>query len=179
MGKIMFTLALGVALLASGWAGFIQLTRNFHVVKENQLYRSAQMDGSELATVLQRYRIKTVINLRGRSPQSPWYNDELAATTKHGVDQIDIRMSALREPSAATLQELMNVFRTAQRPILIHCSGGSDRTGLAAALFLLKVDNQPPNVAARQLSLLYGHFPWFGHETVAMDRTFWRVAESK
>ena len=92
------------------------------------------------------------------------------------MGHIDIHMGARREPDAATLQRLIDVIRTAQRPLLIHCNSGSDRTGLAAALFAMVIDAQLPEIASGQLSFRYGHFPWLGSKTVAMDRTFWRIA---
>src|SRR5262249_28381673 len=47
-----------------------------------------------------------------------------------------------------------------QYPALVHCKSGADRAGFAAALYLLMVEKRPLDEAARQLSLLYGHFPF-------------------
>src|ERR1700694_330457 len=130
-GRRALAIPLLFALGAGGWAGGIQLTGNVHAVKPNEIYRSAQINGPNLAGVLDKYGIKTVINLRGEHVGSKWYDDELAVTAKHGVAHIDIRMSAKREPDAVTLQRLMEALRTARRPLLVHCNSGSDRTGLA------------------------------------------------
>jgi protein tyrosine/serine phosphatase len=60
----------------------------------------------------------------------------------------------------------------AEKPILIHCKAGSDRTGLAAALYLLTV-NKPDEAAAEgQLSIRFGHFSLPFLPEYAMDRTF-------
>jgi hypothetical protein len=53
---------------------------------------------------------------------------------------------------------------------LVHCYGGSDRTGLATALYLAAIKHAEESDAESQLSLLYGHLP-FGSAT-AMDHTF-------
>ncbi|MBK8025175.1 MAG: tyrosine-protein phosphatase [Chloroflexi bacterium] len=56
------------------------------------------------------------------------------------------------------------------KPTLIHCKAGADRTGLAAALFLMS-QGTSFDQAAQQLSLKYFHFPWLGSPSVAMDQT--------
>ena len=64
-GRRALAIPLLFALGAGGWAGGIQLTGNVHAVKPNEIYRSAQINGPKLAGVLDKYGIKTVINLRG------------------------------------------------------------------------------------------------------------------
>lgn len=158
------------------WAGYLQLTGNIHPVVAGELYRSAQMTPEELTTFITDNHIRSVINLRGSNPARSWYTDEIKASTAAGVTHYDIRMSAEREPDAATLAQLIEVLRTAPRPMLIHCKSGSDRTGLAAALYKLLVSETSPEVAAQELSFRYGHFPWLISKTDAMDNTFWRIA---
>ena len=55
------------------------------------------------------------------------------------------------------LLELVNSFRTIERPLLIHCKSGIDRTGLASFLYLLAETDTPPEIARRQLSFDYLH----------------------
>jgi protein tyrosine/serine phosphatase len=85
-------------------------------------------------------------------------------------------MSANREPNEALLTRLIETLRTVEMPVVIHCEGGADRTGLAAALYELLVMGRSAEVASAQLSFRYGHFPWLTSRTGAMDATFWRVA---
>ena len=162
--------------LASGWAIGLQLVGNVHVVESGVLYRSAQLNGQKLADVMDAYGIKSVINLRGANSGSWWYDNEVAVTTAHGASHADVRMSALQDPADATIAKLMETMRTAPRPILIHCQSGSDRTGLAAALFERFVERRPADIAAHQISFRYGHFPWLGSRSIAMDRTYGRLS---
>ncbi|MBE0704670.1 MAG: tyrosine-protein phosphatase [Alphaproteobacteria bacterium] len=162
--------------LAGGWAIGLQLVGNVHVVEPGVLYRSAQLNGQKLADVMDAYGIKSVINLRGANSGSWWYDNEVAVTTAHGASHADVRMSALQDPADATIAKLMETMRTAPRPILIHCQSGSDRTGLAAALFERFVERRPADIAAHQISFRYGHFPWLGSRSIAMDRTYGRLS---
>ena len=46
------------------------------------------------------------------------------------------------------------LLREAPKPVLVHCEGGADRTGLAAALYLAAAGH--PAQADGQLSVRYG-----------------------
>ncbi len=169
---VIFGILIAGPLAMGGWALGLQAEGNVHVVEPGALYRSAQPNGLELKSLLQEYGIGTVINLRGANAGEAWYDDEIAASNKAGVTHVDIAMSAGAEPSTETIDRLVQTLREARRPILVHCKDGADRTGLAAALYELLVETKPAHDAAKQLSFWYGHFPWLGSRTVAMDRTF-------
>jgi protein tyrosine phosphatase (PTP) superfamily phosphohydrolase (DUF442 family) len=162
--------------LAIGWALGLQIVGNVHPIEEGIAYRSAQLNGERLTDVIAAHHIKSIINLRGANPGSSWYNDEIRVSTAANVVHLDIGMSALQEPNAATVTKLINALQAAPRPILIHCNSGSDRTGFASALFERFVVGRSTEDSARQLSFRYGHFPWFGNRTVATDRTFQRLS---
>jgi protein tyrosine/serine phosphatase len=162
--------------LAGGCAIGLQLVGNVHVVENGVLYRSAQLNGEKLVDVIASYGIRSVINLRGENRGSWWYDNEVEVTAAHGVSHFDVRMSALRDTDDAAITQLMEIMRTAPRPLLIHCESGSDRTGLASALYERFVKERPAELAAEQISFRYGHFPWLGNRTVAMDRTYWRLS---
>ncbi|WP_298357035.1 dual specificity protein phosphatase family protein [Rhodoblastus sp.] len=167
-----FILILIGPLSIGGWVLGLHVTGNVHVVEPGALYRSAQLDGPGLDAIINKYAIRTVINLRGPNKGQSWYDDEIAESRKDGVSHIDIRMSARSKPAASTIKELLAALRSAPKPILIHCKDGADRTGLAAALYEFLIAGQPREAAARQLSFRYGHFPWLGSATAAMDQSF-------
>jgi len=118
-----------------------------------------------------------VINFRGENRGRSWYEHELAAAKAMDVRHVDIRMSASRVPSARMLAEIRRVLTDARRPILIHCQGGADRSGLVAALYELWIAGMPARQAGAQLSFYYGHFPWFGSPTAAMDEAWREVVQ--
>ena len=169
-------LLLSPAIVCGGWALGVRASGNIHEVEPDQLYRSAQLSGPVLTDVIDRYGIRTVINLRGRNPGAEWYRDETAITARKGITHIDIEMSASKEPEAVTIDRLIEAFKTSSRPILVHCEAGADRSGLAAAIFELAFAHRPVSVAEKQLSFYYGHFPWLASKTGAMDDAFERIA---
>jgi hypothetical protein len=87
----------------------------------------------------------------------PQYLRERDLCQTLGLELIDLPMSATKPPDKDTLLRLLEIMRTAERPLLMHCKSGADRTGLAAAIFVL--DNGQGAATARgQLSARFLHF---------------------
>lgn len=160
---------------AGAWAAYLQATGNIHEVVPDRVFRSNQLDPERLAALLQDEGIRTVINLRGGTADDDWYRREADVVAAAGATLVDIPMADDREPDTGQMTRLLAALRSSPTPILIHCKAGADRSGLAAALYQLKVSGLPPGVAAGQLSFAYGHFPWLGSPSGAMDRAFWHV----
>jgi protein tyrosine/serine phosphatase len=149
----------------------LQLSGNLHEI-EPGVYRSAQPGAAEIDALGRNLHLKTILNLRGAHPGTGWYDAEAKAAADAGARLISIGLSANREPDVATLAVLIETLRSAEKPLLIHCYSGSDRSGLASALYELTVAHRSPTVAGRQLSFRFGHFPWLTSRSGAMDRTF-------
>jgi protein tyrosine/serine phosphatase len=164
---------LGVLLFMMGlYVGIQYLTGNFHEVIAGQFYRSGQLSAATLGDEVRRYGIKTVINLRGSSSRQ-WYTDEVAESTRLGIKHIDFKMSATRLLPLDRVKTLIALMRDAPKPLLIHCQGGSDRSGLAAAIYMNLIAGQNEDLAELQLSPLFGHFgiPYVTG-TYEMDKTW-------
>jgi len=131
---------------------------NWHVIVPQELYRSAQLSESELQTAVDRFGIKTIINLRSKCPWESWYRDEACVSEQRNVKLINLNFSAYLPPPPQELQKLWKALETAPRPILIHCRRGADRTGLASSLAMLHHDDkQPLATSIQQLSIRAGH----------------------
>jgi protein tyrosine/serine phosphatase len=144
-------------VLFGSYMGALHLTGNFHEVVPGRFYRSGQLTPATLGRFIDQYDIRTVINLRGPAPKRAWYQDEVATTREHGAEHIDFRMSAGRKLTPDQSFQLIALMRNAKGPILVHCHGGSDRSGLASLLYLHQVAGVEERMAEWQLSPLYGH----------------------
>lgn len=164
--------------LIGAWALHIQISDNLHVVHEGELYRSAQLSPKNLENAIRQHGIETVINLRGTNLDEKWYRDEVSVTGKLNVRHIDFKLSASKVPTAKTIARLNEILEHAPRPILIHCQGGADRSGLVAALYQHGIAGRPVEEAEDQLSFYYGHFPWLWSKSGAMDIAFEKYAEA-
>jgi Tyrosine phosphatase family len=135
----------------------VLLGDNFHTLIPGRVFRCAQRTGPELEQLIQRYNIRTVINLRGCCAPWPWYLDECRATFHQNISQEDICFSAGRLPSVSEVRRLVEVLERTEYPAALHCRRGSDRTGLASAIVLLLQTDSDLEHAWRQLGLRYGH----------------------
>lgn len=175
VGIVIGSATLVVAVTVGGWAGYLMETGNIHTVIPGELFRSAELSRDGFEQVIRRFHINTVINLRGAEPGHRWYEDELGATRTTGAHHIDLRLSATHILSSAELDEIKGVLTHAQPPILVHCQGGADRSGLVAALYEYWIAHRGAEEAGGQLSFRYGHFPWLGSRTAAMDQVWQSV----
>jgi protein tyrosine/serine phosphatase len=167
--SILWLLAV-ILLSVGGYIVAVRMQGNFHVITPSEAYRSAQLDDGQLTDYAKRYNIKSVLNLRGQHSGESWYDDEIAMSRRLDLAHYDVGLSSDHELTPAEVGQLMDIFRTAPRPILIHCQAGADRSGLVAAMWKVAVDKEPKAEAGKQLSIKYGHMP-FG-ENQAMDRFF-------
>jgi protein tyrosine/serine phosphatase len=167
---------IATALLSGGYLLLLYVTGNLHAVVPNECYRSAQLSTAQLDKCVATCGIKSIINLRGENPGAAWYDDEVAESKRLGITHLNFRMSARQELSPTEADQLIALMRQAPKPLLIHCKSGSDRSGLAAALYLAAISNAGEDAAERQLSIRFGHFSLPFIAEYAMDRT-WELLE--
>lgn len=144
---------------------------NIRTVSEGRVYRSAHITGALLENLLQEKGIRTMLNLRGGSLNDWWYRSEVESCRKLHVRHIDAAFSAVKFPPPQVLMTILGVLDNTTYPLLFHCRGGSDRSGLVGTLYLHLYENVPLEEALqRQLTWRYGHIR-FG-QAHAMDDFF-------
>ncbi|MBW8636731.1 dual specificity protein phosphatase family protein [Hoeflea sp. WL0058] len=176
--KLIVGAVISVAVMAGLFFGGLQATGNFHPVVDGELYRSGQVTPERLTRYAHEFGIHTVINLRGEQQGANWYDREIEASKELGLRHADFRMSASRDVSVEQAQALVDLMRSVPKPVLIHCKAGSDRTGLAVALYLAAIANADEETAEGQISVRYGHVgvPYLS-AAYAMDES-WEHLES-
>jgi protein tyrosine/serine phosphatase len=165
--------SLGLLLVtAGGLYIYWQAGGNFHEVEPGRYYRSAQLAPTDLDRAIRRYGIRSILNLRGKKAGSAWYDGEVATSRADGVVHLDYAILAEHPVTVTQMTEILAILRDAPQPVLVHCQAGSDRTGLVTALYLL-ARGKDLATAEQALSLWrYGHFPYLGNKTQAMDDSF-------
>ena len=161
-------LGLGVAVIPE--VVRVLMLTNRHEVIPGRVYRTAQLTGDQLSEFIRDKGIRTVINLRGVGPLSPWYQDECRATHAANVSQEDITLSAKRLPPPAEVRRLIDVLDHTEYPVVFHCQRGADRTGLAATTTMLLQPGVTLDEARYQLSPRFGHVR--AGRTVVIDEFF-------
>lgn len=160
-----------VILIVIAWTSYFFLYGNFHKV-DKDVYRSAQLFSFNMPYYMKKYEIKSILNLRKvrKAKNKSWYKNEVAIAEKMGIVRYDYPIGDREEVSIDEMNEIVQIIRDSPKPLLIHCKAGADRTSLGVALYLYAIKNDQN--AAREISIIYGHFPWLGSKTGAMDRSF-------
>lgn len=140
---------------------YLFFSDRINTVVEGRIYRSAQLSGNDLEKIIEEKRIRTIINLRGGPSDSEWYVRERGIAKKNNVRLYDMMLSSRDLPAYISLMSILDVLSKSERPVLIHCRRGSDRTGLVSALALAMELDPPLSEVRKQFSWRYGVFPFY------------------
>ncbi len=121
----------------------------------DEAWRANQPSPRRIAR-LAKMGIRSLLNLRGPSAFAV-YLFEQEACAEHGLNLVDHPIDAYQLSSREAYLRLFELFDTIEKPFVMHCKSGADRSGLAAAFYLLDQKNLPIEQAQRQLSLRYAH----------------------
>ncbi len=160
-----------ILLLLLFYIGYGLIYGNFHKI-DKDVYRSAQLFSFNMPYYLEKYKIKTVINLRGEQKHKSWFQNEKRITKEHNVTLITFQMSSRRYMDYNQTSKLVKILKNAKKPILIHCEGGADRTSLASALYRYAILHNSKEKAMEELNAIYGHLPTIRPKVIAMDKSF-------
>lgn len=147
-------------LFTPGGLQRILFARNFRSVVPG-IYRSAQPTQRDLETWRVEPGIQSLLSLRRPKPGRTWYDDELAFVRAHDLEHETVALSGEHLPSPEELWRILRFLDHAPRPILLHCSAGVERTGLAAAVAVL-LDGGTPERAREEFSRSRGFLEFLG-----------------
>lgn len=132
--------------------------RHFGVVAEGTLYRCGQPTPAELADLIDRVGLRTVVSLRGsRDEDDPdaWEQAERELCAARNVGFVTIPCNHKNPPTAEQAEEFLRLCRdAATRPVLVHCRLGQQRTLLFCALYRVQVEGWSREAAEREMEAL-------------------------
>lgn len=121
------------------------------------VWRSNQPTLRRLRRLRDRHGVRMVLNLRGPDRFAHYLflkeNCDIL-----GLTLVDVKLTATKAPGRSRLEELLDAFDRMERPFLMHCKSGADRTGLAAVLWMMIKEGRPLDEARRHLSRRYLHY---------------------
>ena len=139
----------------------VVFNHNLHEVVPGRFYRSAEMSRKDLAQVVSERGIRSVIDLRiDEDGIDSSGKSEAQAVSEVGGTYRHIAFSSRRADQRESILKLLQAYSELPPPILVHCSSGTHRSGVASAIWLLEKEGRTPNEAAQQLSLKYGFLQW-------------------
>jgi protein tyrosine/serine phosphatase len=149
-----WTLLLLIGLVIAAFAWDYAIQKNFDTVVPGKIYRSGQPRKAQLEDWIQEYGLRSILALRHGVPQ---YERELAES--HGVKIYHVPISAVKGLEEGQWEAIRSILTDERNlPILVHCHGGGDRSGIVTALYRVEVQGWSLDKAIREMNLHY-HVP--------------------
>lgn len=136
---------------ALAWAlGSPEDAYNFGVVVPGRVYRSGRPDERFIQYLRNTHDIQRIVTLTGSS-------EAHEAAKKMGMEVSSFRWNTNHLPPLSELETVLDILNDG-RPVLVHCAGGSDRTGYTVAIY--RVQQQKWSIArAVEEMAHYWHSP--------------------
>jgi glycosyltransferase involved in cell wall biosynthesis len=141
------------------------------------LFRSNQPSPTDIASMVKRYGVRTVVNLRGENAQQGWFRLEACACSKAGVKRQDALVYSRGLLEKPEIENLRCLIQTMELPALVHCKSGADRAGFFSVLYRHYRLGEPIERARAELGLRYGHFK--AAKTGVLDAFFDEYLETR
>jgi protein tyrosine/serine phosphatase len=150
------TVVLAGLLLLGGSTGCARLVHNFGTVREGQIYRSAQPSPLLLRYAAARYGVRSLVNLRGKTP-----GFESAFAARRGLRLFVFDLSSSRPPSHSEVERFLRIVSAPEnQPVLVHCRNGVDRSGYMLGVYRVERDGWDPKRALREMNRFL-QWEWF------------------
>jgi hypothetical protein len=147
--------------------------KRLRVVRPGRFYRSGQMTAEGFADAVQRYHIRTVLNVQDEFPDpdldvSFWNRRivkeselcrELGVRYVHLAPLLIPRRLVPEHRPPAIDQFLALLDDESNYPVLIHCHAGLHRTGILTAVYRMEYEGWTPREAYREMKA-QGFGPW-------------------
>jgi protein tyrosine/serine phosphatase len=167
--KKIFTGVVLLALIAGGYKLYdVYVNYRFMAISEGKVYKSGVIPPDEIAGFVAKYKIKTIIDLRGPVTTDTINNPEMPAdilAEKQAAAKIPnlnwVNIPSNQVPNSSTLARFFEVMdNAANYPVLIHCHHGIGRAQLYSALYRIEYEGWSPDDARRKAAfpLLFSSF---------------------
>lgn len=149
MFAVMLSVPAACALVTLAWYEPL-VPKRFAPVVEGRLYRSGRVEPEQLRHLVEAHQIKSVICLL--NAEAPETVAERAEAERLGLDWHNIPLPG---DGASTPEERARIrallAEIGDRATLVHCSAGTNRTGLAIGMYRLHHDGWPLERVMREL----------------------------
>jgi len=139
-----------LALIGGGVAWWLDKGRhlffpkNWDVVEEGRIYRSGRIYRGIVEDTLKEHGIRVIVDLAAGEKDDPDEVAETEAARRLGIRKVDLtglggHGTGDVDDYVTALHEIVKA-RDAGEPVLVHCAGGSERTGGVLAVYRMLFD---------------------------------------
>jgi protein tyrosine/serine phosphatase len=148
---LFWTFGVLLALPAAGIGWDFAIQKNFGTVVPGKIYRSGQPSEAQLEDWIQEYGFRSILSMRFGIPS---HEKELAE--RHGIKMYHVPFSATKGLEEGQWGEIRSILTDEDsHPVLVHCHGGGDRSGIVTALYRIEVQGWPLDRALREMNRHY------------------------
>lgn len=128
--------AFAVAAVGFAWVKPQFVPLRFGVVEAGKLYRCGRATPGALARTIDEYHIKTIVDFGAWEPGSAEEERERRTAEAMGVKRVVLRLEGDGRGDPNMYAEAMRIVADPKnRPVLFHCSAGTERTGCAVMMY--------------------------------------------
>jgi protein tyrosine/serine phosphatase len=163
-------LVVSILVAAGGiylWRAVIEdyvIPRNFGVVKEGLIYRSGRISARLIKDTLQKHRIQVILSLEHDNRDNPDQIAERQAAAELNIEKkvFPLKGNGTGDPEiyAGAVAALIQAERE-NKPVLVRCAGGTQRTGGVIAVYRLLVEKKDPSFVIQELK----QYKWKSRDT--------------
>jgi protein tyrosine/serine phosphatase len=140
-----------IGSLAAGIGWDFGIQKNFGTVVPGKMYRSGQPSEAQLDKWIQEYGFKSILVMRGGVPP---YEKELAE--RYGIKIYHVPFSAAKGLGEGQWEAIRPILTDKSNlPILVHCHGGGDRSGIVTVLYRVEEQGWSLEKALREMNRYY------------------------
>jgi tyrosine-protein phosphatase SIW14 len=139
--------------------------KRLRIVRPGRVYRSGQMTADGFTDAVQRYHIRTILNVQDEFPDPDISRSFLNSRTVKeselcrnlGVRYIHLtpRLISRRlipEQRPAAIDDMLSILDDESNyPVLIHCHAGLHRTGILTAIYRMEYEGWTPDEAYHEM----------------------------
>lgn len=129
------------AVIAGGWTWHElgRYPKRFGTVAEGRLYRCGEVSPGQLETIAREKAVRTVLSTL--DPGAPESVAERAAAGRLGLRWLNVPLRGDGSSTPADRDRIRAiVLDDSLAPLLVHCSAGTNRTGLACGIWRIRRD---------------------------------------
>lgn len=139
---------------------FTNLIRlNFHEIAKD-VFRSSQPTMWQLERLKEKYNLVMIVNLKDANRNSAYFHFEEEKCEELGLNLINVNIRSRGFPTYEKLLRYKKVIEQIQKPVLIHCKAGADRTGIFCTLYQYFYEKRPIRETDQLKLFPYGHFKY-------------------
>lgn len=121
---------------------FYLMSKEPRKILGEEVYISSQPSKEKLLYLISKYKIETVINLRGKNERKKWYKEEESILKEKNINLLNLRFSENKPPPRYELLKFIEDYEKIKYPVLIHCRNGNNRSPFFSFIFMLLKDKK-------------------------------------